>query len=275
MIARQKKSFFTLLEVIVSMGVFAILMLALMQFFTTAKNVWDRTGTKTQLYDSTRIAMNLLAQDLSSAFYGDEYNIGTYSFFDYNSDATQTQITFATQRTDGMTEVNYVWTPATFTLSLTTILETDPTNGATGTNGWCTRPISPTSWITTLRAISPVAILDNILLFHVICKDYGFNDVTSTTRLPPYMVEITMAVVDQSTYDTLNARIKARLGAATTEATVKASIKTTFDGMLNSISMPQNGFKASSNFAEGSEALLLYQGTQFFKRIVIIDRCQY
>ena len=35
----KRKNFFTLLEVMISMGVFTVLMLALMQFFTTAQDV--------------------------------------------------------------------------------------------------------------------------------------------------------------------------------------------------------------------------------------------
>lgn len=294
MTIRQKKSLFTLLEVLVSMGVFAVLMLALMQFFVTAKDVWDKTGTKTQLYDNTRIAMDLLAKDLMTAFYGDEYDPSTYRLFqcDISSSApleSTIQVTLASQRTEGMTEVNYVWDYSNLTFSLATISETDPTYGAivvdTSTSpppniknpNWCTYP-STTAWISTIRdtAKAPrVTILDNILAFHITCKDYSFNDVTATAKLPPYMVEVTMVVVDPLVYDLLAARIKARLGTSTTEEEARISIRTTFKAMLTDSSNPQKGFKDSSNFAEGSEELILYQGTQFFKRAVMIDQDRY
>lgn len=64
-----QKRFFTLVEVIVSMAVFAILMLGLMQFFSSAQNLWTRTGSRNVSYDEARTAMNMLATDLMCAYY--------------------------------------------------------------------------------------------------------------------------------------------------------------------------------------------------------------
>lgn len=55
---------FTLLELLVSMGVFAILMFALMQFFTSAQSIWTRSNTRYDMYDNARLALNLMATDL-------------------------------------------------------------------------------------------------------------------------------------------------------------------------------------------------------------------
>ena len=54
---KNKKSFFTLLEVLVSMGVFSLLMLALMQFFSAAQGVWERTGSKAEIFESAKTTM--------------------------------------------------------------------------------------------------------------------------------------------------------------------------------------------------------------------------
>ena len=64
-----QKRFFTLVEVIVSMAVFAILMLGLMQFFASAQNLWTSTGNRNISYDEARTAMNMLATDLMCAYY--------------------------------------------------------------------------------------------------------------------------------------------------------------------------------------------------------------
>ena len=63
---------FTLLELLVSMGVFAILMLALMQFFTSAQGIWSRSNS------NARIAMNFFSQAFTSRYYNaDDMNAKT------------------------------------------------------------------------------------------------------------------------------------------------------------------------------------------------------
>lgn len=68
---------FTLVEVIVSMGVFAILMLGLMQFFSSAQNVWSAANSKSISFDEARTAMNMLATDLMCAYYEEGRTVGT------------------------------------------------------------------------------------------------------------------------------------------------------------------------------------------------------
>ena len=102
----RNKNLFTLLEVLVSMGVFSLLMLALMQFFSAAQGVWEKSGSKAELFDSARIASQLLTDDLTSAFYGDEnHDMSQYKFYQSSS----SRLTFATQRSGGLTEVDYNW----------------------------------------------------------------------------------------------------------------------------------------------------------------------
>ena len=72
-----RKRFFTLVEVIVSMAVFAILMLGLMQFFSSAQNLWTSTGNRNVSYDEARTAMNMLAADLMCAYYEEGRTVGS------------------------------------------------------------------------------------------------------------------------------------------------------------------------------------------------------
>lgn len=69
--------FFTLVEVIVSMAVFAILMLGLMQFFSSAQGLWTSTSNKSISFDEARTAVNMLALDLMCAYYEEGRTIGT------------------------------------------------------------------------------------------------------------------------------------------------------------------------------------------------------
>ena len=69
---------FTLLELLVSMGVFAILMLALMQFFTSAQGIWSRSNSKSDIFSDARIAMNFFSQAFTARYYNaDDMNAKT------------------------------------------------------------------------------------------------------------------------------------------------------------------------------------------------------
>ncbi|MBO4304649.1 MAG: hypothetical protein J6A21_08700 [Lentisphaeria bacterium] len=64
---------FTLVEVIVSMAVFSLLMLGLMQFFSSAQNLWSSTGNRVATFGDARTAMNLMATDLMCTYYEEGY----------------------------------------------------------------------------------------------------------------------------------------------------------------------------------------------------------
>ena len=67
---RTKIKNFTLLEPFVAMAVFSVMMTVLMQFFSSAQKVTLRTGTRTEIFESGRVAMELIARDFKSAYYG-------------------------------------------------------------------------------------------------------------------------------------------------------------------------------------------------------------
>lgn len=63
---------FTLVELMVAMGVFSIMMLALMTFFNSAQKLWTESERRTTVFADVRIAMDLMATTLQTALY--EYN---------------------------------------------------------------------------------------------------------------------------------------------------------------------------------------------------------
>lgn len=95
---KKRLSCFTLLELIVSMGVFAILMLALMQFFTSAQSIWTRSNTRYDMYDNARLALNLMAADLQCLYY-DDYKADV-SYFTVRGNDDKWTLSMATQRSD-------------------------------------------------------------------------------------------------------------------------------------------------------------------------------
>ena len=60
---------YSLIELLAAMTVFAVLMLALMQFLSSAQKIWTGSNAKNIMFEDARIAMNLMARDLNEIFY--------------------------------------------------------------------------------------------------------------------------------------------------------------------------------------------------------------
>ena len=66
---------FTLAEIIVAMGVFSIIMLMLFRLFTSSQQVWSSAEARSNRYADARVAMDLMANALQSAFYAPDTTI--------------------------------------------------------------------------------------------------------------------------------------------------------------------------------------------------------
>ena len=75
----MKKSRFTLVELLVSLGVFSILLILFMQFFSSMRLVWTNTEKKTLSHQDVRVAMDIVASVISNMYY-------TNSNYDYLPD---------------------------------------------------------------------------------------------------------------------------------------------------------------------------------------------
>jgi type II secretory pathway pseudopilin PulG len=64
----QKKNF-TLIELIAAMGVFSIIMLLLISFFSSAQSIWNLTRQKNAMYENARISLDLMARDIQCIYY--------------------------------------------------------------------------------------------------------------------------------------------------------------------------------------------------------------
>jgi type II secretory pathway pseudopilin PulG len=81
---------FTLIEVLAAMAVFMILVSVMMQFFTTARNLWLTSSRRTDLYANARIALDMMARDLQCALYNNDNSAqGIYPFWfrEYNQNS--------------------------------------------------------------------------------------------------------------------------------------------------------------------------------------------
>ena len=72
---KYTKSCFTIVELIVSMGIFAILLLVASIIFGTAQKGWTQSTGRMMTFENARLAMNLMTNDLQSILYGGDRTI--------------------------------------------------------------------------------------------------------------------------------------------------------------------------------------------------------
>jgi hypothetical protein len=68
---QYKKSYFTILELILSMGIFVVLLLIVSMIFTTAQESWTESAERVTAFENARIAMELMTRDIQSIYYRD------------------------------------------------------------------------------------------------------------------------------------------------------------------------------------------------------------
>ena len=71
---KARRRYFTLLEVLVSMAVFAVMMLGLMQFFSSAQKLWTATSSRNAASYEAKMLTRILTVDLANIFYEDPVN---------------------------------------------------------------------------------------------------------------------------------------------------------------------------------------------------------
>lgn len=65
---------YTIIEVMVAMGIFLIMMTIMMQFFTSAQKVWNASAKRNMIYADARVAMNLMTREIQSILYDNDGN---------------------------------------------------------------------------------------------------------------------------------------------------------------------------------------------------------
>lgn len=273
MMRKSKKSFFTLLEVLVSMGVFMLLMLALMQFFSAAQGVWSRTGSKTSLYDSARIVMEVMANDLACAYYEPDHG-SDFLFFKIDQSDPK-QVVFAAQTEAGNAEIFYKYDDANWKLHRIEKKEEDQDFSSDVT--WFTR--SGKDWIADLDSIAAEdsnCVAENILDFSV--KAYKKNNLaaavsisSSATDKFPDVVIISMTLLADDVYETLKNRFKAE---NIPDADVPGKIKALYTSITTALDNNTSPQETDNTKNEDSKEVILYNGCLRLSRIITLDRGQ-
>ena len=67
---KTKKSRFTLIEIMLSMGVFLILLTLLLNFFSGTRQVWKNLRERNDSFEKARVAMDIVSDLLSTSVAG-------------------------------------------------------------------------------------------------------------------------------------------------------------------------------------------------------------
>ena len=66
---RIRKFRFTIMELIVSMSVLAVMMVIMMEFFASAQKAWVASSEQADIYDNARVALDLITSDINALYY--------------------------------------------------------------------------------------------------------------------------------------------------------------------------------------------------------------
>lgn len=206
---------FTLLELLVSMGVFAILMLALMQFFTSAQGIWSRSNSKSDIFSDARIAMNFFSHTCAAQYY-DPDDTGTAPlFWKYAKNDSTYGFAFLTLDNESKSIISendpyspyrikyfhFVTDDGVIKLKYAVASDRDEKTHASRDKSWIKTCLdSPTSLPSDLTA---TVILDNICDFKVY---FGGTDSKGTTLVDQSgVLTVAFSVVDADTVTRLKA----------------------------------------------------------------------
>ncbi len=73
----RSKHFYTLVELLMAMAIFAIISVIMMRFFSSAQQIWSKASQKNVLYADARVALDIMTAELQNAMYDNNVLIAT------------------------------------------------------------------------------------------------------------------------------------------------------------------------------------------------------
>lgn len=77
----RNRYFYTLVELLMAMAIFAIISVIMMRFFNSAQQIWSKASQKNVLYADARVALDIITADLQSAMYDNSVGTGICPFW--------------------------------------------------------------------------------------------------------------------------------------------------------------------------------------------------
>ena len=208
---------FTLIELSLAMGILALIMLVMMQFFIEAQKAWTGSYNRAEVFDNAAIAMDLISRDLQCAYY--KYQDTThYTPFEISTSGTTCGMKFYsttpyppnTECTSPICEVEYEWDSSDSEGWLkrravgnraVDAAGTETDNTTSGGGNWNGPPPDmgsgdPFANNSTTQERDIIPYITSLEL-----TKYDKNGATITTNNTPYIVKIKLSLVTKDVYD--------------------------------------------------------------------------
>ena len=75
----DKRNCFTLIEMIVALGVFSLLAVIMLSFLSSAQRIWSTSANRSSVFENARLALGLIARDIQCSY----YDQGSTPFYHY------------------------------------------------------------------------------------------------------------------------------------------------------------------------------------------------
>jgi hypothetical protein len=188
------KKQFTMLELIVSMSVLTVMMIIMMEFFSSAQKAWIASSEQADIYDNARIALDLMTSNLNAICYNDASNVNFY-----HPSTTPDQLGFFSYMNGGLKKIMYK-------VDLTGDPETNKnfgflTRAADDKGDYTTKPKgSEPSVFGSIDNKKFKRIVPYVCGLEFICLDKGLKKITAPGTFPWY-VEIKVTLMGSRNYE--------------------------------------------------------------------------
>lgn len=193
----SRRTAFTLIELIVAMAVFAVMMTALMQFYSATQKLWNGMSARTETFDGARVALDLISNDLQTILYTGDAGVKSIRY-----DSGSNTLSFGAIRSDfphaksesKVVKVVYRFVPDDKKLKLCVIPDRD-TEGNINADWKITDP-DPFANDGALDNNKFTTIAEGVVEFELALKNAQFLDFADGSDGVPPLAEIKLGLID-------------------------------------------------------------------------------
>ncbi len=199
------RSAFTLIELSLAMGILAVIMLVMMQFFSEAQQAWTSSYNRAEIFDNASIAMDLISRDLQCAYYKSQDSTH-YTPFIISMSGTPRNVAFYSttpyppndECTSPTCEVKYEWDSSDTKGWLKRYATGNMDDSGSSNSHWdIPPPLATSSPFNT--ADSAREVIPYVTDFEI--TGYDKNGTTMSSDNTPYIVKIVLSLMTKEAYD--------------------------------------------------------------------------
>ena len=187
---RGRRRPFSLVELLLTMGILVILIMILFRFFANLQTAWSASMNTTELYESARATLDVVTRDLRSALATSDDIPGEHIRFD-QPDAQSLWLVTAGEPPEGascgLVEIGYRWQDQQFQRAFV-----DDTSSAWNIYGYRDDAADQAGYH---------SVVDAVMALEFICYDASMQAYTpsNATELPN-VVSVALTLMDQHSY---------------------------------------------------------------------------